>query len=565
MHLLNRPDNLKTNVLNNKSTMENEWSILMLPDTQNLVESHEAVFQAQIDWINSQIKPRNIKAVLHMGDITDNNNADEWTVAQYLKNIDSIPMVYSIGNHDIGTNASNRTSLFNTYFDWTDFGPAANRGGYYSTDYYNTYHYFSTEDSDWMVLTLEFGPRAAVVTWAESIINANLNRNVIIITHSYLYHDDTRYDWTVKGASQSWSPFIYGISGDANDGQDLWDAFIKSYSNIRLVLCGHVLGDGIGYLVSAGDNGNNVVQMLANYQGGDDDTFRILTINETRQTMHVATFSPDDGVYTTDAANLFTSDIETVISDATHGVNNLLPTPTINGSPRTPIARYKCVDADATNLVAWDYGATLVRQAVGTEPTYNNGAPAGAYSWDSNTDSCLFNTSDYYQCADGTTGDIAGNDYFWELIAYTENSGTERMVDKRIASNEGYSILNSTDKIRILIEDAPNNTISVYSAATSTGWHHFCGYANVDESSTNGSIVYTDGVGGTGVDVSGIGSLTNTNSLTIGATATGAAYYHRGIIYFCVWTAADMIAAGAGGKTEMDALALARSNAFWGV
>ncbi len=248
-----------------------------------------------------------------------------------------------------------------------------------------------------------------------------------------------------------------------------------------------------------------------------------------------------------------------------HGINSLDSTPIINGSLRVPIARYKCVDANVTNLVAWDYGATLVRQAVGVQPTYNNGAPAGAYSWDSNTDSCLFNESDYYQCADGTTGNVTDEDYFWELIGYFENSSVERFIDKRVPSNNGYSILNSTDCIRILIEDTPKNVTSIYSPNIATGWHHFCGYGNRDENSTMGAVTYADGVGGTGIDISDIGSLTNTRKLTMGATMGGAGNFGKGIIYFALWTASDMIAAGGVGKAEIDALALTRSNAFWGV
>ena len=41
-------------------------------------------------------------------------------------------------------------------------------------------------------------------------------REAILITHSFIYYDDTRYDWKKYGAKQRWNPHGYGIAKATN-------------------------------------------------------------------------------------------------------------------------------------------------------------------------------------------------------------------------------------------------------------------------------------------------------------------------------------------------------------
>ncbi|HRX17819.1 MAG TPA: hypothetical protein P5135_02070, partial [Gemmatimonadales bacterium] len=58
------------------------WSFVLLPDTQCYSESHPEVFLAQTEWIARQRHARNIRFVLHLGDITNNNVLPEWINAR---------------------------------------------------------------------------------------------------------------------------------------------------------------------------------------------------------------------------------------------------------------------------------------------------------------------------------------------------------------------------------------------------------------------------------------------------------------------------------------------------
>jgi len=60
------------------------------------------------------------------------------------------------------------------------------------------------------------------------------------------------------------SPHSYGCKG--NDGDEIWEKLVRKHRNIFLVLIGHILNDGLGKLTSIGDKGNQVHQILANYQ-----------------------------------------------------------------------------------------------------------------------------------------------------------------------------------------------------------------------------------------------------------------------------------------------------------
>ena len=176
----------------------------------------------------------------------------------------------------------------------------------------NSYHTFNAGGKDWLVLALEFGPRDAVVQWANQVVEAHPDHEAILVTHAYMYFDDTIYDWATKGSSQQWNPHSYGIEnqpGGVNDGQELWDELVKGHDNFRFVFNGHVLGDGIGRRATLGDAGNVVHQILANYQinteGGQGD-MRLLEFKPDGETVVVRTYSPSLDRYDTAPDQEFT-------------------------------------------------------------------------------------------------------------------------------------------------------------------------------------------------------------------------------------------------------------------
>ena len=130
---------------------------------------------------------------------------------------------------------------------------------------------------------------------------ARIIRRVIVVTHSYMYSDDTRV-----GPGDDWNPRRY--APNKNDGDDMWEKFVRKHQNIFLVLSGHILHDGLGRLTSTGDKGNKVHEILANYQvrgKGGDGWLRIMTFQPARNKIVVTTYSPVLERYATDADNQF--------------------------------------------------------------------------------------------------------------------------------------------------------------------------------------------------------------------------------------------------------------------
>ena len=78
----------------------------------------------------------------------------------------------------------------------------------------NSYHLLRIGDRDWIILVLEFGPRDAVVAWANRVLERYPKRLGILVTHAYLFRGNTRYDH-LRG-SQRASPHGWGNDGEAS-------------------------------------------------------------------------------------------------------------------------------------------------------------------------------------------------------------------------------------------------------------------------------------------------------------------------------------------------------------
>ncbi|WP_217896393.1 metallophosphoesterase [Oceanobacillus rekensis] len=290
------------------------FKIAILPDTQNLSRNHPDIFRAQTQWIADNSEEQNIKFVTHVGDIVNNNNTPQWEVANdAMRTLDGV-VPYSVlpGNHDMGTNGSANTrdtTLYNTYFPVSDFSGTETFGGVYPAEpdkYDNNYHTFNAGGTDWLVLSLEFGPRDPVLDWANEVVSTHPKHRVIVVTHSYMFSDETRHS-----TGHAWNAHNYGVGsepGGVNDGEEMWQKFVKQHPNISMVLSGHVLNDGQGRRVSVGNYGNKVYQMLANYQmqeNGGNGFLRLLEIDPEKGTVKGISYSPYLDEYKTDWQNEF--------------------------------------------------------------------------------------------------------------------------------------------------------------------------------------------------------------------------------------------------------------------
>jgi len=282
------------------------FSIIALPDTQLYSEQYPEIFMKQTNWIKANKDSLNIVCVVHEGDITNRNSEKEWIAANNAMSIldDVVPYFLAIGNHDMaegGTAKTRDTQFFNKYFPVSRFENKSWYGGNFNNKSKNAYYYFKTNNMKFLVFCLEFGARDEVLTWANEVVSSHKKHKVILVTHCYMYSDDTRV-----GEGDSWNPHNYGCKG--NDGDEIWDKFVRKHENIFLFLSGHILNDGLGRLTSTGDHGNDVHQVLANYQmkeNGGNGWLRIMTFLPGENKILFRTYSPLLKEYATDDQNQF--------------------------------------------------------------------------------------------------------------------------------------------------------------------------------------------------------------------------------------------------------------------
>jgi hypothetical protein len=282
-----------------------DFTIIALPDTQYEAQKFPQVMASQTKWIVANQKTLNITAVLGEGDVVDNGS----DVAQ-LQNADAayrlldhagIPYFAAIGNHDYnGVNPGARNATgFNQWFGPARYaGHAYYRGHFPSGSNENFYGIVTMGGKQYLVLALEYMPRSAALAWGEMILNANADKDAILITHTYLYVDNTRVDRCDP----------HDMSAGNATGEDIW-ALMRKHANLVLVVSGHLVNGQVARRSDIADHGNLVNQIFTNYQtfpDGGDGWLRIITVHPSSNTVTVQTYSPWLKQYKTDSANHYT-------------------------------------------------------------------------------------------------------------------------------------------------------------------------------------------------------------------------------------------------------------------
>ena len=290
------------------------WTLAVLPDTQVYSVVYPGMFTAQTGWIAAHALRFDIRFVIHLGDVVDGNTEPEWRrAAAAMSLLDGrVPYALVPGNHDYGVagDASTRETLLNQHFPFAEaarqptFGGAFERG---RLD--NTFHLLSAGGRQFIILALEWGPREAVIAWANQVLGRFPDRLAILVTHSYLNDDGRRDDFADRQHPQRFNPHHYRTPGGLNDGEELWQKLVRRHRFV-LVLSGHALGDGTGYLASRTDAGTTCHQVLANYQmrhmGGGGYLRLLEFLPGDGGTVRVHTYSPFYDRYLWDPDHAFT-------------------------------------------------------------------------------------------------------------------------------------------------------------------------------------------------------------------------------------------------------------------
>lgn len=264
------------------------FSIVVLPDTQHYSESYPWIFTNQTQWIVDNQDRLNIKFVMHVGDIVeDADNDTQWRRANKSMSVLDGKIPYGIlpGNHDgniIEYKKHFPASRYKNYSYW---------GGSYANNTCN-YQLFSALGTNFIVVNLRWKPSSDDIRWANGILSKHSERKAILVTHGYI--------------NQYGIMSVHGLS----DTSYIWNELIAPNENIFLVLCGHAHGESRRTDIVGG---KAVHQLLANYQerpNGGNGWLRIMEFskNETETSnldIVVKTHSPYLNKYEIDANSEF--------------------------------------------------------------------------------------------------------------------------------------------------------------------------------------------------------------------------------------------------------------------
>jgi parallel beta-helix repeat protein len=262
---------------------QENFTIVVLPDTQFYSESYPWIFENQTEWIVQNENSQNIVFVAHIGDVVNTaSSIPQWENADNAMRILDSRVPYGIlpGNHDLQDGGTN----YSLYFPASRYENYSYWGGSYSNNK-NNYQLFSAGGMNFIALSLQYNPPADVISWADNVLENHADRRAIISTHSYLNLDGSLTD---------------------TGGTNIYNNVVVPNNNVFLVLCGHNHGEVMRS--SSFDNNRIVYQILADYQdydNGGNGYLRIIKFAPAENKIYVKTYSSYQNQYETDSNSQF--------------------------------------------------------------------------------------------------------------------------------------------------------------------------------------------------------------------------------------------------------------------
>src|SRR5262249_24585191 len=125
------------------------------------------------------------------------------------------------GNHDLARGVSRVGGLMDSYFPPAGFLQYPwFRETFESGRMDGTFALAELGGQSWVVLSLEYGPRDAMLDWADRILREHAPLPAMVAAHAYLYSDATRYDHA-RAPYQEYNPHDLALEGGSNDGEEM--------------------------------------------------------------------------------------------------------------------------------------------------------------------------------------------------------------------------------------------------------------------------------------------------------------------------------------------------------
>lgn len=271
---------------------EDNYNIVLIPDTQNTVEYCGDVMNAAVEGLIDTADELNVKGVIHLGDVVDDNNDD----AQYVTARDAfyklpdagIKFLVQMGNHDGWS-----SGIHNYYNSFSGKSTSfLRRASWYLTNSPNgdgnsSYMLVQGGSYNYLVISLSCNGSGSGQNnntswdsrdeeWLRSVLEEYPNCPTIVTTHD------------LQNCSAT-EPSSIQLSAQ---GTRLWN-IVKEYDQVFMMVGGHSHGSGVQMLENT--NGKPVVSILTDYQfayNGGNGFFRYLEFDESADKIYYSTYSP---------------------------------------------------------------------------------------------------------------------------------------------------------------------------------------------------------------------------------------------------------------------------------
>ena len=273
-------------------------------------------------WLADNASSLNIRYVIGVGDITEDNTDAEWdlvypAISQLNGRVD-----YGLvrGDHDV-RNVDGVTNRIDRYFGADDVYMAqfsGENGGVYETgSALNVYRLMTLNGVKWLFIHLdsyvtnEKIDSTGVLEWAKGLIESHPDHRVVITTHEYLDY---------MGVTQS-------------RAEHLWNDIVSKYENVEMVFSGDISSNYVTMTQTKGEKGNTVSQFLIDPQHVDNYYLKISQLDTESternlpvglitvfyfsadgKTVSAETYSPIHGKYY-NTLNQFTFDLDADVNE----------------------------------------------------------------------------------------------------------------------------------------------------------------------------------------------------------------------------------------------------------
>ncbi|WP_231597647.1 LamG-like jellyroll fold domain-containing protein [Bacillus sp. SA1-12] len=256
-------------------TDKNNYNFLFVPDTQKYSNHNPEIFTSQMKWIAKNTKKNNIVMNAFVGDIVDSNSEAQWQNSlesiSYLEKKD-IPYIMTAGNHDYASGDPFLTHYGPQRFADKEYYKGSSPSGY------GSYALVEAGSYEYLLLMVDMKNLQKDLEWSKGVLNQHKNIPTIIVSHDIIYPQAENNETTAV---------------ESSNGKLIWNELVNQHNQVFMTVNGHYFG--ITHRVKQNAAGNDVIQMLVNYQSnyrGGNGWLRLVEFDEEKNKLFFRTYSP---------------------------------------------------------------------------------------------------------------------------------------------------------------------------------------------------------------------------------------------------------------------------------